>query len=378
MSRAWLIFTTKLLDLLAMRGWLLALFLLPLLLGSIAGTANLANRSPVVELAVIDEDQSPASQNLINRLAANDSLRLHSSDHPRRLLDQQQIDGLLTIRKGYADHLAGLDDVDLLLEPASRSLTVTIIEEAVAAAVLPAHAHALITERLSQRYQQLDMIQPPDLAAGLQASMDAYAAGDARLNMTYIGEVQPVPVLTYVVTDDSMEVFFLSIYAVLGGLVLAGDDLRRRLSTTHSGLLADYIATQCALLLVGFAQILLYSTIMAGIMKLPLRVETVGLLTVFLILMLGISQPFQLIARGVRLFVSLLILLVLAIAGGSFFQLPGKLLRLIGQYSPHGWVLSRIRGFPALPVWVPLLIALFCLIFGYLWQKRQASRPAAR
>lgn len=377
MSRAWLIFTTKLLDLLAMRGWLLVLFLLPLLLGSIAGTANLANRAPVVELAIIDEDQTAASQTLIRRLAENDSLRIESSDASRQRLDRQQIDGLLTIREGYSDHLAVLNEADLWLEPASQSLTVSIIEEAVAAAVLPSYAHAVIMDRLTSRYQQLDRSPPDNLAAALQASMEAYAAGDARLNITYVGNVQPVPVLTHVVTDDSMEVFFLSIYAVLGGLVLAGDDLRRRLSVTHSGLLADYLATQGALLLIGSVQILLYSVVMARMMDLPVRPEQIGILMVFLILMLGISQLFQLIARRVRLFISLLILLVLAIAGGCFFQLPEKLLRLIGQYSPHGWALSRIRGFPTLPIGVPLLFTLLCLICGYLWQKHLAARPAA-
>ena len=58
----------KLIDLLAMRGLMLTFALAPLILGLLAGTANLANQDPEIHLAIVDLDQTAASASLAARL----------------------------------------------------------------------------------------------------------------------------------------------------------------------------------------------------------------------------------------------------------------------------------------------------------------------
>jgi len=201
--------------------------------------------------------------------------------------------------------------------------------------------------------------------------MAAYAVKEAKLKVTYIGSIRTVPTLTFVVSDYSMEVFFLSIYAVLGAITLSRSDLRRRLASTRRGLSLDYAASLIALFLLGLLQILLYTGAMRLLMQSPLRLSEILLLAVYLALVIGLGQLLSLLEHSLRLYLSLLILLLLSISGGCFFQLSEKLLSRIGQYTPQGWVLSRLKNYGALPVYVPLLAAVAMLLLGYFLQKKR-------
>ena len=171
-----------------------------------------------------------------------------------------------------------------------------------------------------------------------------------------------------------MEVFFLSVYAVAGTFALASGELRRRLAATSHGMALDYFATLTTLLLLGIAQILAYTLAMRLLMGTPVRVEDLVTLTIFLLLMLGLGQLAVLLDAGHRMYFSLLVLLLLGILGGAFFQLPEKLLGEIGQYSPHGWALARIRGYEVLPLVVPVLLSAVLMAAGLPLQRWSVRR----
>jgi len=246
-----------------------------------------------------------------------------------------------------------------------------VVREAIAAAVLPIYSQRSLYDKLVAMYQQAGQPVPADLETRFAAELNRSMHAESQVKIEYIGDLVLTPTLTFVVSDYSLEVFFLSIYAVLGSLVLASAGLRQRLATTRDGLLLDYVASLLGLLILGLVQIVVYTVAMQGMMSTRLRLADLGLLAVFLLLMLGMGQLLTLIHESIRLFLSLLILLLLAVAGGCFFQLSSLILEKIGQYTPHGWVLSRMRGFTAAPVWLVAGLAVLMLAAGYVLQGRR-------
>jgi hypothetical protein len=372
--RYWTILRLKLIDLLSIRGLMIIFAVIPLLLGLIAGTANLSNLRPDIRLAVADLDQTEDSLAMIGRLRENGwDVRVMSEKEAARMLLQKKVDGIVTIDKGYSDGLSDLKKPFLKYEELEGSLITTLVREAVSAAVLPDYSRRYLFERIRRRYEKTGQEMPAGLEETFAAAIDAYASGNARVNVKYIGSVKPVSVLTIVASDYSMEIFFLSIYAVLGIIILSGSDLRRRLAAARHGILLDYAASIAALFLVGLAQALIYTGAMRLLMQTVFRLGDFLLIAVFLLLMLGFGQLLSLIGQSLRLYLSLLLLLLSAIAGGCFFMLSEKLLAAVGQYTPHGWLLSRLRGYPALPVAAPLALALLLLGLGYWLQQRRVA-----
>ncbi len=229
----------KLIDLLAMRSLMVVLILAPLLLGLIAGSANLSNQRPDIRLAVVDQDQSQASLALVSRLLQNGwSVDPIAASEANRLLLHQKVDGVITIEPGYSESLTTLKESRISYSQAEGSLVTTIVREAIAAAVLPEYSRRSLLEQVYRQYEKNGQIPPASLDADFSANMADYAATIAKLKVDYIGKIQTVPTLTFVVSDYSMEVFFLSIYAVLGAITLSSSDLRRRLASTRRGVVA--------------------------------------------------------------------------------------------------------------------------------------------
>jgi hypothetical protein len=356
----------KLLDIMNMRTLMFMIILLPPLTGLIAGSANLANRQPDVRIAVIDADNSAASLALSDKLAQNGwHIFLASDAEAEKLLLRQAVDGALRIGPGYEASLADLRQTVLSYTPAEGSLVTTLVREAIAAVILPEHSRINLLLRLQDLHRSAGVAVPDDLAARFEQSMERFARTTARLDVTYVGQVDTRPALTYVVNDYSMEVFFLSLFAVMGMIGITDHALQRRLATTRSGLLSDYLVSLAALQLIGMIQIILYTTTMQLTMQTTLSAEDIILLFVFVYLMLGIGQLLALIHKDLRVYLGLLFLTFSAIAGGCFFQLPEHILSQLGQYVPHGWILSTLKGYPALSPLIPVALSTLLLAQGY-------------
>ncbi|HBP37802.1 MAG TPA: hypothetical protein DD640_03515 [Clostridiales bacterium] len=365
----------KILDLLAMRSLLIVLLLAPLALGLLAGSANLANQEPDIRLAVVDRDQTDASRTLIARLAQNGwAVTETDGAAAEKSLLRGQVDGIVTIEAGYAGNLTTLAEAKITYVQAEGSLVTALVREAVAAAVLPEYSRKSLLAELRRQYEAAGLQPPEDLETSFAAGVSSYIDGPAKLQIDYIGRISTTPALTFVVSDYSMEVFFLSIYAILGTLTLSQAGLRRRLAASRRGLALDYALSVTALFLLGMTQIFVFTGAMRLLMASPFRIREILLLAVYLVLILGLGQLFTFINPSLRLYLSLLILLLLSVAGGCFFQLSAALLGKIGQYTPQGWVLSQIKGYDSLPFTMPLALSALFLVLGYLLQKRQVSR----
>ena len=170
------------------------------------------------------------------------------------MLVQKTIDGMLTIEDGYSRSLDALDEKLLSYQMAEGSLVTTLVAEAVSAEVLPTHVRRVFLKQIEERYQELGKSSPPDLAQRFDESASYFAQNQARLDITYTGAPVRQPALSYIVSDYSMEVFFLSIYAVLGSLLLSGSAIRRRLAATPHGLIIDYSLSLGTLFLLGWSR----------------------------------------------------------------------------------------------------------------------------
>ena len=362
-------------DLLAARGLLLMLLVLPPLLGWIAGSANLANDRPQVSLALVDEDRTAESQALAASLARQ-GWQIEAADAARadRLLLRRQVEGIVTIRAGYAASLLELDGSILAYQAGEGSLVTTLVREAIAAEVLPEHSRRMFISQVEERLRDLGQPVPADLEAQFNRLAGLFAENQARLDVVYLGAPVDPPALSYLMSDYAMEVFFLSIYAVLGSLMLSGQAIRRRLAATRDGLVLDYALSVLSVYLVGLVQILFYTLTMLALMDAPVRVSELGLLAVCLGLMLGLGQLAVLVHEQLRLYLSLTVLPLLSVASGCFFQMSEQMITGLAQFLPQGWTLAALRGYPVLPVWVPVGLTLALLAGGYFLQLRRTRQ----
>ena len=362
-------------DLVARRLLLIALLVIPVALGMVAGSANRVNADPAIRVALVDEDRTPASARLAERLgSAGWTLDVTDLAEAERGLGRGILDGVLVIRTGYEEGLADLRRPRVDYLQATGSLVTSIVQETVAAAVLPEFTRASLSQRLLDLYDRTGQPVPERLQERFDTTQRLYAETIAKFEVVYHSRIETTPTVTLVVSDYSMEVFFLSVYAVAGTIALSAGELRKRLASTAHGLALDYAATLSVLYLLGLVQILCYTGAMRLLMGSPFVPGHVGTLAVYLLLMLGLGQLTVLFDAGHRLYFSLLVLLVMGIAGGVFFQLPEKILTGIGQYIPHGWALTRIREGVVLPVWMPVALALLLLAAGLPLQRHQVRK----
>ena len=109
-------------------------------------------------------------------------------------------------------------------------------------------------------------------------------------------------------------------------------------------------------------------------MRSPLVPREVLVLSVFLLMSLALSQALALLRESLRLYLGLILLLLLSVAGGCFLQLPEQLLRFPGQYLPQGWALAALRGFPVLPPALVTALSLLALLMLYPLHMRSVRK----
>lgn len=369
------IFHLKISDLFSRRALLLVLLVLPAALGMVAGSANIVNHDPVIRLAIVDLDRSADSQLLSERLQVSGwQVSTPSMGQAERQLDRQVLDGIIVIRKGFAGSLSDLRRSYVDFIQSEGSLVTFAVQETVAAIVLPMFAREHFTDRIEALYSRQGLATPAGVAVRFEDNLSDYAEGIARFHVAYHSRVTTVPTVALVVSDYSMEIFFLSVYAVAGSIALSSGALRKRLSAAPYGLEKNYVATLLVLFLLGITQIFLYTGFMRLVMGSPVTLRDLVTLAVYLLLMLGLGQMAFLLHPSHRMYFSLLVLLVLAVLGGTFFQLPELLLRNLGQYTPNGWALFRIKQYDVLPVTAPLVLAGILLVAGIPVQRHVAAQ----
>lgn len=354
---------------------LLMLLVIPVILGTIAGSANVMNNRNHIDLAIVDYDLSESSRKVIQYLESQGwNVLISGADEAEQRLIRQQIDGLLTIHQGFEQNLHKTELPMLSYREAEGSMMTAMARESISAAVLPLAYRDTLLNSLKRAYRQAGTDIPVVLDRQFQQQIELLQKQENGLQIKYMGDMDISPTLTFVVSDYSMEVFFLSIYAILGSLALSKAVLRQRLEATSRGLLLDYISTIAGLQLLGMLQILFYSMSMYLLMQQSFSWRAIFILNMFLFFVLGMGQILALIEESLRLYLSLLLLLLSAVLGGCFFQISHRLMSSYGQYGPHGWALMSLRRAEAMPVWLVVVLASLLLVIGYIGQKSHVAK----
>ena len=373
------VFSLKLKEVLVSPMILVIMVALPVLMGLVAGAANLRNQSPQVRLSVTDLDQTPVSRDLVEALQRQgwDILEVAESEI-LRLIDGKAVEGALVIERGFAQRHASLLSSGLRYTPAEGTLSTNMVLDTVSSSVIPLKSRSVFLKQAIDLYRKARVPLPDDFNRQYDERIRSQLQEDISQDFTFVGEYVEPTVLTYVVNDYSMEVLFLGVFSLLGSLALSSPAMRCRLSATPFGLRYDYVATLLTLFACGLVQILLYMFSMRVLMQTAVNVQELFVLSVFLLMSLAFSQILALLHESLRLYVGLIILLLLCVAGGCFLQLPQQLIRAFGQYLPQGWTLAALRGYPVPHVAWPIGISLLLLAALYPVHARKASTPSVK
>jgi hypothetical protein len=351
---------------------------LPVLMGLMAGAANLRNQSPRVRLAVTDLDGTDISRSLVESLKRQgwDIQEAEEEDIPR-LIDSKAVEGALVIRRGFAARQDSLFSGGLTYTPAEGTLSTNMVLDVVTYSVIPFKSRSVFLRQARELFNQAGVPLPDDFDAVFYQRTQANLSDGAKQEFVYMGEYVEPSVLTYVVNDYSMEVLFLGVFALLGSLAFSSSAMRRRLCATPFGLRYDYIASLLALFAAGMVQILLYMGSMRALMHTGVSAHELYILSVFLLMSLALSQVLTLLHQSLRLYVGLIILLLLSVGGGCFIQLSQQLISSFGQYLPQGWTLAALRGYPVPHAAFPIGISILTLLLLYPVQANKAGTQSA-
>lgn len=355
---------------------LLLIFLaLPVLMGLIAGAANLRNQTPNISLAVTDLDGTDISQGLVGSLKRQGwDIREVGLDEIPRLLDGKAVEGALVIQRGFTARHDSLFGGGLSYTPAEGTLSTNMVLDVVTYSVIPFKSRSVFLRQAKELYSSFNVPLPEDFDETYLQRIGINLENEAKQDFTFVGESVEPPVMTYVVSDYSMEVLFLGFFALLGTFMFTSPAMRHRLSASPFGLRYDYAASLITLFIAGLVQILLYALSMRTLMRTPLIPRELMILCVFLLMSLALSQALALLQEGLRLYLGLILLLLLSVAGGCFLQLPEQLIRFPGQYIPQGWTLAALRSYPVPHPGLVSIISLLALLLLYPLHARRASR----
>ncbi|MDD4081287.1 MAG: ABC transporter permease [Eubacteriales bacterium] len=370
------VFSLKMKELLISPALLAAMVALPVLMGLAAGAANLRNQSPQVRLSVTDLDQTPVSRDLVDALKRQgwDILEVGEEDI-LRLVDGKAVEGALVIERGFAQRHDSLISSGLTYTPAEGTLSTNMVLDTVSSSVIPLKSRSVFLKQAVDLYRKARVPLPADFEKQYDQRIQSQMLEDISQDFEFVGEYREPTVLTYVVNDYSMEVLFLGVFSLLGSMILSSPAMRRRLAASAFGLRYDYTAALLALFVCGLAQIFLYMGSMRALMAAPVSARELFILAVFLLMSLAFSQVLALLDESVRLYIGLIVLLLMSVAGGCFIQLPQQLIRAYGQYIPQGWTLAALRAYPVPHPVFPIGVSLAALFILYHVHAWKVSRP---
>lgn len=354
---------------------IIVLLVLPVLLGLTAGAANLRNQSPLLRIAVTDLDKTDISQGLTEALKRQgwDILEVEEADIPR-LIDGKAVEGALVIERGFAARHDSLVSGGLSYTPAEGTLSTNMVLDVITYSVIPFKSRSVFLRQAKDLYKKIGAELPEDFEEKFDERIQDNLLDSSKQDFIFIGDYVEPSVLTYVVNDYSMEVLFLGFFALLGTFTLSSPAMRRRLSSTPLGLRYDYAASLAALFTAGLVQILLYMYSMRALMQTAVSFRELYILSVFLLMCLALSQALALLHESLRLYLGLMLILLLSVAGGCFIQLPEQLIRSMGQYIPQGWALAALRGYPVPQAGLVTGISLASLVLLYFLHARKTAK----
>ncbi|MDI9461701.1 MAG: hypothetical protein ACOX3P_02720 [Saccharofermentanales bacterium] len=347
--------------------------LLPILLTLLAGSTATKNDYSILEAAYVDQAENFAGSELISLLEQG---TIHwtemTQDKAERELQLGRLDGVVIIPAGYGENHgedAAQDVYSFIYLAGDNNITTGLVRESlmVSAATVASEARQLESLRALPEAADLSL---PELREMLRKDTRRARDDGANLTVNFIGATETPRGQIVEIPDFSIEVLFLSVFSLIGSLMLNETDTRRRLLSVAGGPGRDYLATLLALVLSCVVQL----SLMVGITTLlmPGTTRPPGYpfyMLILLLMMLAYGQMIALIPTETRIMPASLAMLVSVVAGGAFLRLPALWIASLGQLIPHGWVMARLSGLDTyLPPVIVILISVATLIVAYYLQ----------
>lgn len=370
------------LKLLLRRPLLLALCLiLPILLSLLAGATVERNDLAQLRAGYADLAGNEESSKLVHMLVAS-GMGWHPTDEAAisRAIELGQLDGALIIPPAFGDRQA-VSQVDDAYAceyiPGKDSLADGLIRENFLVCLLALSAVGKLEKDLST-LPAAAQLSESSLGRMLEASTEEARRQGASLKVDLhnLDDQDVLPVIG--VPDVAIEVFFLSIFSLLGSLLLADAATRQRLRSLPGGFRRDFLTSVLTLALTGCLQLVA----MVGLTRLllpgtsrPANYPIV--MGVLLLFMLAYGQLVALIPGDRRFVPASLALFLSLMAGGGFIRLPSLWMEGLGQFTPHGWALAKLSGLPVtFPTAAMAASWLVLLLLAYFLQKKSTYSAA--
>lgn len=346
---------------------------LPILLTMLAGSTTIKNNYFALDAAYVDQAENYNSQELISLLlSGNVNWTAMSRDQAERELQLGRVDGVLIIPPHYGEAVAEEDLIEaytFTYLAGENNLVSDIIRESLLVSVVTLASEEQQLEALLSMPGATDYTLNEMRELLRLRSKQAQEDG-ADLNVNFIGAPDASGGKLVEIPDFSMEVLFLSIFSLLGSLMLNDAKTRQRLLSVAAGPRRDYIATLLTLAVSGLAQLFLMTGItqilMPGISR-PRGYYYI--MSILLLMMLAYGQLIALIPAATRIMPASLILLGSVVAGGAFLRVPSIWIARFGQLLPHGWVMARLTNVETyLPPLAVVALTILALISAYYLQ----------
>ncbi len=355
--------------------------IVPILLSLLAGTTVERNDLSQLRAGYVDLAGNKESGRLVSMLEAS-GLGWRPTDEAgiSRAMELGQLDGVLIIPSDFGDRQK-FDQVDDAYAceyvPGKDSLVTGLIRENYLICLLALSSVEKLEKELSA-LPAASGLSEGNLARMLEESTEEARREGAQLkvSMHNLDYKDGLPLIG--IPDLAVEIFFLSIFSLLGSLMLADAATRQRLRSLSGGFRRDFLSTILALALTGSLQLAamvgLTRLFMPGISR-PADYPLV--MAVLLLFMLAYGQLLALIPGDRRFVPASFILLISLVVGGGFIRLPTSWMKSLGQFTPHGWALARLSGLPvAAPTAAVAAAWLGLLLLAYYLQKRAVYSAA--
>ncbi|MFC7292581.1 ABC transporter permease [Hirschia litorea] len=334
------------------------LFILPIvfiLIMSLALQGSFESRGGKgIDVEIIDVDQSTASQALADRLRANEAFNITYTPSetlpqtPQKLLDGQDLGFLLTIPKGFDEHL-----LEVTSEQAELGITVSSKSDRRTSIIF----NASVKEAIGRIKTDTMLEGMAEEAA--EYGIDELSAGDLdspiKVTYAYAGatETPPNAVQQNVPAWLVFSIFFVAI--PFSNTFIKERDLgmQRRLRTTFLGPISQFVSKLIPYFVVNQIQVILMLAV--GVFLVPLLGGEALVIQGHPLALIALSSSISFAALGLALFIAVLSRtteqatmlaglgnILLAAIGGIMvpkFVMPEKMQALAGL-SPMSWGLD--------------------------------------
>ncbi|MGI6157740.1 MAG: ABC transporter permease [Saccharofermentanales bacterium] len=372
----WTLIRLKLRTLLGRPAIIVFCIVVPIILSLLAGLTIMRNDLSTVRGAYVDLADNAASHRLIEFLRDGSMpWEAYASDRDyERALSLGEIDGVLIIPEDFGVSGPGRSVREaytcVFHDGRNRSAS-ALVRENFTISSLALSAETKMVQSL-RRLEPAKSLSVDEVCERLRRATEEAREDGASLKLEIRLE-PPAHATTFIsVPDLSIDIMFMSIFALLSGMLLADAETESRLKSIAGGKRRDFAASVIALAVACIVQL----CILVGISKLlmPDSIRPASypwVMAILLVHMLAYGQWVALIPAEKRMAPASVVMLLSLIMGGAFFHLPRIWIENVGQYTPHGWAMARLSDIPTTvgPV-ASLAIGFGFLLLAYAVQSK--------